>query len=955
MKLFRLRFILLGLLLCLHRVWCLTCGTEFDDTASSAYKADIVIIGELTQALPPSVDNNYNATVTINKLRNVFKGESLLKSRRLLNRRGSSLLTIGEFGKRSPEYCIADVERGAEYIFFLNKTSDMKYFKLSAMPVSTKNKKSIRRAKKDIKKILCNKSTCVKIPEFDPRKKMRDQTIEAGKKLELNCRLKRKPLPNAVFTWLKDGKDINTLSKKRFRIRTTKKGSRLSVRKASPGDSGNYVCIARNVGGDVQQAAVIKVQDGSTTMPEPGSRGMQDKEQKFGETLRLTCKVKSNSNQPAKFTWKKGEKEIKTGDMEGLTIRYKDDESKLKITKTLLSDEGVYTCIVRTSSGTTIQKSNVTVIDGPKKEVPCGPEHKNYCLNGGNCSKYVSLNETFCTCQPGYHGTRCMELSFDKAREDKLAQDRTFIVVGIISGILLFIGICVASYFLAKRRRDQFHRRRRQRANGNIEDNIPQVYRPLIGCDDIDGLTKKMNGVLIHKETQTTETCFLTSDKTNLYINPLESYTRNDGGDRNNSRSRKSAVSLEEDPRRRKSPNTDQNERNESRKSNPSDKSDKNDLGSKSGSIGKHLNVEGIPDRMNDLSPRHTPIQKSSDRPVGANHNPNIPSPKSARPPALNLDTDSDDEPPKDGTPLTPLHISEEEDNSELFKKCKPKRTEEENAELFKKCKVKATALQAFGPPKRKQENQPFGINRKQDNQPFGSNKKQDNHPIVPNKKQDNQPIVPNRKQDSQPYGPNKLQEKQENQSLGPNRKQDIQESQPFGPNKKPENQLFGYNRKQENHPFGHIRKQENIPKSNSKEKDMTLPIHSPENNTAVSTNGEVQTPGKRSKSSSSANEESDSSTTTEGCDSPGTAWANSQEFSDVSPTPPPPKTWNERGSPEPPSRISPAYYNITQDKVRQAPFANKGHRYTSSDPRDDDRRNNKVRTNMKDKFSIAI
>ena len=34
--------------------------------------------------------------------------------------------------------------------------------------------------------------------------------------------------------------------------------------------------------------------------------------------------------------------------------------------------------------------------------------------------------------------------------EQKLAQDRTIVVVGIISGILLFIGICVASYFLAK-------------------------------------------------------------------------------------------------------------------------------------------------------------------------------------------------------------------------------------------------------------------------------------------------------------------------------------------------------------------------------------------------------------------------------------------------------------------------------------------------------------------------
>lgn len=451
-----------------------------------------------------------------------------------------------------------------------------------------------------------------------------------------------------------------------------------------------------------------------------------------------------------------------------------------------------------------------------------------------------------------------------------------------------------------------------------------------------------MNISLLLQETQTTETCFLTSDKANLYINPLEGYTRNDGGDRNNSRSRKSAVSLEDDPRRRKSQNTDQNERNDPRKHNPDYKGDKNDLGNKTSSIGKHLNVEGVPDRMNDLSPRHNPIQKSSERPVGANHNTNIPSPKSARPPALNLDTDSDDEPPKDGTPLTPLHISEEEDNSELFKKCKPKRTEEENAELFKKCKVKATALQAFGPDKRKTENQPFGINRKQDNQPFGSGRKQEN-----------QPFGPNRKQENQPHRPNKMHEKPENQPFGPYKKSDKQESQPFGPNKKSENQHFGHNRKQENHPFGPVRKQENINKSNSKEKDMTLPIHSPENNTAVSTNGDVDTPGKRSKSSSSANEESDSSSTTEGCDSPGTAWANSQEFSDVSPTPPP-KTWNERGSPEPPSRISPAYYNIKQDKVRQAPFANKGHRYPS-DPREDDRRNNKIRTNMKDKFSIAI
>ena len=48
---------------------------------------------------------------------------------------------------------------------------------------------------------------------------------------------------------------------------------------------------------------------------------MRDKKQKFGETLRLTCKIKSN--EPAKFTWKKGDKELKTNEKDGITIRTK--------------------------------------------------------------------------------------------------------------------------------------------------------------------------------------------------------------------------------------------------------------------------------------------------------------------------------------------------------------------------------------------------------------------------------------------------------------------------------------------------------------------------------------------------------------------------------------------------------------------------------------------------------
>lgn len=392
------------------------------------------------------------------------------------------------------------------------------------------------------------------------------------------------------------------------------------------------------------------------------------------------------------------------------------------------------------------------------------------------------------------------------------------------------------------------------------------------------------------QETQTTETCFLNSDKANLYINPLEGYTRNEGGDRN-SRSRKTAVSLDDDPRKRTSQNYDQNDGNkhEHRNSSPSDRTD-----DRNGGVGKHLNVDGEPgDTMNDLSPRHNPVQRVSERPVGANPQvANIPSPKSINPPALNLDTDSDDEIPGDGSPLTPLHISEDEDNSDLFKKCKPKRLEDDPAEIFKKCRIKASVVKAFAPP-RKAENIP----------------------------------------ESYPRNP-----------------ENISESKP----RKPENIPETKPRKPENISESKLRKPENIPESKPKDTNMSLPIHSPENNTAVLLSGGLDTsPIKRSKSSSSANEDSDSSsTTTEGCDSPNTAWANSQEFSDVSPTPP--RSWNERGSPEPTRANPPAYYNVFRDKARKLPFMDKGHRYPS-DGREDDGRNNRFRTNIKDKFSIAI
>lgn len=61
------------------------------------------------------------------------------------------------------------------------------------------------------------------------------------------------------------------------------------------------------------------------------------------------------------------------------------------------------------------------------------------------------INSVSCTFGKLFSNIQCFQnLMFYFPGEQKLAQDRTIVVVGIISGILLFIGICVASYFLAQ-------------------------------------------------------------------------------------------------------------------------------------------------------------------------------------------------------------------------------------------------------------------------------------------------------------------------------------------------------------------------------------------------------------------------------------------------------------------------------------------------------------------------
>ena len=128
---FRLRYIVLGLLIYIQSAFCRTCGSEFNDLTSRAYRAHAIFHGSVVRidpyVPPPSWAHRqrrnlvnetryYYATFRVRN-RKLLKGSLLSWTRE--NAPKFHLVTVGVFGPLDKKRCVAPLQVGSNYIVFL--------------------------------------------------------------------------------------------------------------------------------------------------------------------------------------------------------------------------------------------------------------------------------------------------------------------------------------------------------------------------------------------------------------------------------------------------------------------------------------------------------------------------------------------------------------------------------------------------------------------------------------------------------------------------------------------------------------------------------------------------------------------------------------------------------------------------------------------------------------------
>uniref|UniRef100_A0A672NAY8 Neural cell adhesion molecule L1-like protein n=1 Tax=Sinocyclocheilus grahami TaxID=75366 RepID=A0A672NAY8_SINGR len=177
-----------------------------------------------------------------------------------------------------------------------------------------------------------------------------------GKSVIMDCRVFSSP--PATINWRREDPE-GSLDGERYSL--LKNGS-LQIHKVEMGDMGQYKCLANNSEGTMSLTTELFIKD-STRIVEPP----QDMKVKRGSMVELECQVECDPTlrRELEILWMKDGMNILSNFSEG----YFTDDGILQIVNVSHSDQGNYTCVVRTSLDQDTASAYITVLDVPDPPV----------------------------------------------------------------------------------------------------------------------------------------------------------------------------------------------------------------------------------------------------------------------------------------------------------------------------------------------------------------------------------------------------------------------------------------------------------------------------------------------------------------------------------------------------------------------------------------------------------
>ncbi|XP_034438633.1 hemicentin-1 isoform X1 [Hippoglossus hippoglossus] len=171
--------------------------------------------------------------------------------------------------------------------------------------------------------------------------------VLVGKSVTLECESNAVPPP--TITWYKNGRAVTESAN----LRILAEGQMLQIKGSEVSDTGQYVCKATNVAGQVDKNFHLNIY----VPPSIDGPGEENVVETISNPVTFSCDA--TGIPPPSLTWMKNGRPIENS--ESLEMHIFSGGSKLQIARSQLSDSGTYTCLASNVEGNARKSYHLTV------------------------------------------------------------------------------------------------------------------------------------------------------------------------------------------------------------------------------------------------------------------------------------------------------------------------------------------------------------------------------------------------------------------------------------------------------------------------------------------------------------------------------------------------------------------------------------------------------------------